>query len=467
MAAFKNFTEKNKFLIFYWLIIILLAFLFHWRHYVNSDEGMVLTGGWRVSLGQIPYLDFFDYITPGAYYYLAIFFKFFGATYLVAKIASVLLLIISAVGIFSICRLLIKRLSLCLTGPLLWLVASTFYPLINHNQYSTFAAIWAFYFFLKAFQTNNIKYYAASGFLSGITFWFLQVRGAALIITMTLLILIYGSKKIQNILLYYLSLLISLLPFLFWPINILWSNLIIFPFIYYLPGNKVSYFFIFYALAILGIIFPVIWKSGQKELWCLWWLQLFFLISVFHRSDYYHIIIQSWPLIILFFCFWESKKLKKISKFFFLMVLGHIYIVATVPFIYNLSFYFLNLSHTKPNDWLMLKNKELNEITSYIDQNTKPNEPIYAGPFIPNFYFESQRQNPTRHNLLFTNQHPLIFFLEATADLKQKKPPILILNYGMVAKFNYNRNNPVDNFIKEYYEMDKELYGLQIFKLKQ
>lgn len=57
----------------------------------NADEGITLESADRILKGQIPYRDFFSFVTPGSYYLMAMCFKLFGTSFIVAR--SVLLLL--------------------------------------------------------------------------------------------------------------------------------------------------------------------------------------------------------------------------------------------------------------------------------------------------------------------------------------------------------------------------------------
>jgi hypothetical protein len=90
----------------YWLLLSLLIALGHLGHRIDSDEGAVLNGAWRLWNGQEPYIDFFTFITPGSYYIVFGLWKVFGSNYLVAKIFAVLSLFLACVGIHLSGRLL-------------------------------------------------------------------------------------------------------------------------------------------------------------------------------------------------------------------------------------------------------------------------------------------------------------------------------------------------------------------------
>src|SRR6202035_2277672 len=48
-----------------------------------------LQGAQRILRGEVLYRDFFSYFTPGSYYFLALLFKVFGSSFLVARSALV------------------------------------------------------------------------------------------------------------------------------------------------------------------------------------------------------------------------------------------------------------------------------------------------------------------------------------------------------------------------------------------
>ena len=90
------------------LLILLLSIaylrLFYNYTLINGDEGIVLQGAQRVLEGEVPYRDFFSFFTPGSYYWLALFFKVFGSSILVAR--AVLMV---EGGLFSVLTYLLAR----------------------------------------------------------------------------------------------------------------------------------------------------------------------------------------------------------------------------------------------------------------------------------------------------------------------------------------------------------------------
>src|SRR3982751_6312534 len=68
------------------LFVLTCLFLSVFVNYtnLNGDEGIILQGAQRVADGQVLYRDFFSFYTPGSYYLVALLFKLFGSSMLVA-----------------------------------------------------------------------------------------------------------------------------------------------------------------------------------------------------------------------------------------------------------------------------------------------------------------------------------------------------------------------------------------------
>ncbi len=77
------------------LAIFLLAVGYLWlfRRYtfIEPDEGIILQGAQRILRGEVLYRDFFSFFTPGSYYFVALIFKIFGSSIIVARTALVLI----------------------------------------------------------------------------------------------------------------------------------------------------------------------------------------------------------------------------------------------------------------------------------------------------------------------------------------------------------------------------------------
>lgn len=76
---------------------------------------------------------------------------------------------------------------------------------------------------------------------------------------------------------------------------------------------------------------------------------------------------------------------------------------------------------------------------------------LYAGPFLPHLYFETNKLDPTRHSVLLTGYNTPAQCDAAARALASAAPPCALTNYDLVAKFGYTRDNPVDRYLAAHY----------------
>ena len=53
----------------------------------DGDEGLLVSGAVRIVHGQVFARDFFEVVGPGTFYWLALFFKLFGVTFVALEYA--------------------------------------------------------------------------------------------------------------------------------------------------------------------------------------------------------------------------------------------------------------------------------------------------------------------------------------------------------------------------------------------
>jgi len=165
-------------------LVFLLSFIYLliFRRYtaMEPDEGIILQGAQRILHGEVLYRDFFSFFTPGSYYFLALLFKIFGSSILVARTALVFF-----GGLFSVVNYLLAR-RVCSRGSALMvagLVTVTTLPyrfLVLHNWDSTLLACLALYCAVRLLEHPNWKWAFAVGSFASLTFFFEQSKGAGL-----------------------------------------------------------------------------------------------------------------------------------------------------------------------------------------------------------------------------------------------------------------------------------------------
>jgi Dolichyl-phosphate-mannose-protein mannosyltransferase len=172
------------------------AYLCLFRRYttIEPDEGIVLQGAQRILHGQVPYRDFFSFLTPGSYYQTAAFFKLFGSSFGVPR---------TTLAVFGSCmtwisyaltrRVCSRKLSL-LVAAVAAVTALPYRFLVIHNWDSTLWACFAVYSAVRLIESRRWAWSLALGSSLSLTFLFEQSKGAGL-----LLGLLFGFVLITRI----------------------------------------------------------------------------------------------------------------------------------------------------------------------------------------------------------------------------------------------------------------------------
>src|SRR5579863_4527153 len=139
------------------VLVFLLSFfyLYLFRRYtaMDPDEGIILQGAERILHGEVLYRDFFSYFTPGSYYLIAVLFKLFGSSIIVARNALVFLGSILSVLTYLLARRAVSRWVALVTGALSTLTCLPYRFLVLHNWDSTLWACLAVYCAVRFLET--------------------------------------------------------------------------------------------------------------------------------------------------------------------------------------------------------------------------------------------------------------------------------------------------------------------------
>jgi hypothetical protein len=166
------------------IFVLAVGYLWIFRRYTSMepDEGIVLGGAQRILRGQVLYRDFFSYFTPGSYYFLALLFKVFGNSFLVARTA-----LIFFGGVYStVTYLLVRRVSLqtsaIFVAALVTLTTLPYRFEVLHNWDSTLLACLAVYSAVRWLESPRWTWAFATGSLASLTCLFEQSKGAGLVL---------------------------------------------------------------------------------------------------------------------------------------------------------------------------------------------------------------------------------------------------------------------------------------------
>ncbi|MFA6106089.1 MAG: glycosyltransferase family 39 protein [Patescibacteria group bacterium] len=450
----------------WWLVLFAILLLFHLNHPIDSDEGVILEGAWKLWNKKRLYTDFFEFVPPGGFYFVYWIWKIFGVGYFAPKIASIIIIFLSGAGIFKISGLL-KKTAFNYLPPLIFVFLSMYWPLINHNTYNIFFIIWSVYFFIRALISGSKNHYALAGLAAGISVLFLQQKGAILIISsfalLVLFSLLYRKLDYLKMSLYYgLSFLPPLLILLKWPLDLIYKNLAIFPLANGAEINKLPLNFFFLALFMIAAIFTayISLEKFSLPIKYLAGIQAALFATTLVRPDLNHINLVIFPALCLIPSVFSNPILFNSTK----SIIGAASLSAASILLCVSVFPLANFLIFTPS--FLFSNESA--VINYIRKNCQdPGNYLYAGPFLPGLYFETGMMNPTPYSFLITNHQTESQFAEARNILAKVRPRCAILNYSMVEGFRYNQNNPVDSFIRNnYHQVFRERNAL-VYKINE
>jgi len=164
---------------------------------LNLDEGIALYGAKRILMGQTLYKDFFDIVTPGTDYLLAIIFKLFGTTLKSARITMITANALNVAMLMLISSKLIKEKIAIIPPVLLMLIYITDKDdmAVSHHQFVITAMILTLLLLVKLNYEKSYKW-IIPGVSSFLVFIFLQSTGLTIYGLLCLLFFFrYVSKK--------------------------------------------------------------------------------------------------------------------------------------------------------------------------------------------------------------------------------------------------------------------------------
>ncbi len=178
------------------MIFILVISLAYYGAYYNKlaypvkDYGCLLSGGARVSSGQMPYINFFSYYPPLRYLVLGGWFKMLGVSVESSQLLLAFLLTLSNLLLFLVaCRFLPRILALIpviihliMPGPWwkVWFMLSVLTGLL---------------FILRYIERPDKLRASLAGFACGIMIWIRQDIGCYLLLTLAVIFVITYLKK--------------------------------------------------------------------------------------------------------------------------------------------------------------------------------------------------------------------------------------------------------------------------------
>jgi len=445
---------------FYWLALALVLICLHSSHYFNSDEGAILSGAWHLLNGRELYIDFFEIIPPGSFYLVLWAWKILGVHYAVAKALGILSILLGVVAVFRIGRLFTSS-RITYVPPVLYCLLSVFWVTINHNTFNAMLLAWATYFCAKNLITRSSSDAALGGLMTGLSILFLQHKGAAfffVILFFFLFLYIRDRNKgtLKSIVSYFIFSMIPLLLLLRWPLPILFEELVRFPSTHYLAINRVSPLLFYVGSFYILLAFWAMRGGLNRPMQLLFTVQATLLFTTLQRADLFHTTVVLFPLLSMTPIVYEKIQHGPRLSRFMRYAYGGFFSIAAVTFIVVLAIAIVFIMSSFRD---ATKNSLL--LTSVKDRCSS----VYAGPFLPGMYYETGKLNPTKFTVLLTGYNTDQQFSSAYDELNAARPECVVVNYAMVGKFNYSKDNPVDKFIRDNYKLAYSSGDMQLYML--
>jgi hypothetical protein len=460
-----------------------------------TDEGLYVYASEEAAAGAIPGRDFVQENPPGAYYWLAWFFRFFGTSITTARavllftgVATVLLLVhlarrIGSQGLFAALFFLITCIPLT--------------PINSPHYDSNLFALLAFAVFLigaDSFLQRNPKRwpFIIAGILTGWVSCVLQQKGflflAAFAATMLILHRKAGIKPCLLMCISYGSVLIAeIVPYVIWGAlpDLFLSNVQL-PLRHYQGVNQVAYgyplwtvwfpqvfghlranlsvfvdaptvtmmslpFLLLLVLPFLLAILAYVYRSRVfDKRWVPYWITAYAMwLSELHRQDLSHFRNGCILLTLLFFAICERIGTRVFKYASVAVALGTVLLGSTDL---NGTLH-MNQPVVTRRGTLLAKQKD--PVVDFLLSHTRPGDYAFIYPYSPIYYFLAELRNPTPLNVIVDQRDsPLI--QRTINDLDAKKPKYavvytLLLGDGMRSVFpGFRPPAPKDCVIDRY-----------------
>jgi hypothetical protein len=434
-----------------------LYFLPFMRLFLQAPpEGLLVYGAVRIAHGEVFARDFFEVVGPGSFYWLALFFKLFGVTFVAQRICLFVTSLATGLAMYYLSRRICGRYKILPSVLLAGTYFGMLWPTISHHVDSNcFAllsvaciAIW------NGRRKGGLLF--AAGALAGVTTCFLQPKGMLLLLA--LLVWLWKQRQQGSIPLSWLGALVGgyiivvgLTAVYFWSQHALWDLIYanaIWPSEHYSAANVVPYahgmvrgywdhFVIakagfhwtivtatvliapFLLIAALPALLPMLGarylRTNLRPEVALYWLCGTALwVSEIHRKDICHLVFGS-PLLIVLCVYYLEQYRAKVAGLA-LQVLA-----ISAGCLAGFNFFLVLSAHpvaTRVGSLSVFKNIP---VLASLDNKVAPGQEIYAYPYCPMYYFLSATINPTRYGGLVYHFNTSSQFEEVVATLERRR----------------------------------------------
>lgn len=420
-----------------------------------TNEGTFVDGAVRTVHGQLLGRDFFEVMGPGTFYWLALFFKLFGVTFLASRICLFVTSLGTALSIYFLSRRVCRTYQYL---PCVFVFATYFgarWPTINHHVDSNCFALLAVVCMVRWYDSRRRWLLAAAGVLAGATTLTLQPKGLLLLLAFLIWLAIEHRRQSSSLTtLAWVTggcfSVVALMLGYFWSqgalrdliyANFIWPsrnygtvNSVHYAFRlrelfdhWIVPGHGINWtvgmasvlvipFLVVAALPALVVLLGV--REGVKAIRMeivLYWLAGSALwLSELHRKDVAHLVFGS-PLLIILCVFYLQEWRSKASG----LVLQALSIASVC--LAGCTLLLALLTHSTMTRAGQVNLSKPDPVPAAIDKHVPSGGELFIYPYSPMYYFLSGTNNPTRYSFLVYNYYTTAQFEEVIQALEQRR----------------------------------------------
>ncbi len=435
----------------------------------DGDEGLLVSGAVRIVHGQVFARDFFEVVGPGTLYWLALFLKLFGVTFLATRICLFVMSLGTGLAMYFLSRRICSHYQVL---PCILLVGTYFgssWPAISHHVDSNCFALLAVACMIVWQDKRKRVLLFAAGALAGATTCCFQPKGMLLLLA--LLVWLWMQHRRQSASLSWLwavaggyGSVVALMLVYFWSRHALWDLFyvnVLWPSQHYSAVNVVPYaqgivhyYWDHYVIAKSGFRWTIVTASvlitpflfvaalpallpalaaaihkkqdstGDRTFLALW-----SCVVVLGVSPQGHLPSGIRIPLLMILCVYYLQQYRAKAADLALQILA---ISATCLAGFNL---FLVLSArpvaTRVGSVALLKS---DPALSLLQSKATPGEEIFAYPYCAMYYFLSGTVNPTRYAAIMYDFNTPSQFQEVVTVLDQRRVKYVVWNNGFLKR---------------------------------
>jgi hypothetical protein len=421
----------------------------------STNEGTLLEGAVRVVHGQLLGRDFFEVMGPGTFYWLALFFKLFGVTFLASRICLFVTSLGTALSIYFLSRRVCRSYQLLPCIVVFATYFGTFWPEASHHVDSNSFALLAVVCMVLWQDTGAPWLLAAAGVLAGATTLILQPKGILLLLALCLWLWLQYHRQSAPLAASawvaggYVGI-VALVLGHFWRrgalADLIYAN-VIWPSRNYQAVNSVHYAFgildnfhrwivpahginwtigmasilviPYFFIAVLPALVVLLGirhgaRSMRGDLALYWLAGAALWFSEFHRKDMGRLVFGSPLLIILCIFYLQSRRNKGFG-----LSLQALSIVSVCLAGCTLLLALLAEPTTTRAGQVSLSRPD--PVLAAIDEHVPSGGDLFVYPYSPMYYFLTKVNNPTRYSFLVYNYYTPAQFEEVIRGLDQHR----------------------------------------------